>query len=158
MATVANRQSGWRLGAKKLFDKLVALVLLIVLSPLIIVVAALIRLKLGSPIFFRQVRPGYHGQLFEIVKFRSMAIAVHPDKELATDSQRLSAFGAFLRSSSLDELPELWNVLRGELSLVGPRPLLIQYLDRYSPEQARRHDVLPGLTGWSQVNGRNDMS
>ncbi len=157
-STSPNRQSGWRLAAKVLFDKALALLLLVILSPLLLLVAVLIWTKLGSPVLFRQVRPGYRAKSFQILKFRTMLPAPSPDKELATDAQRLSRLGSFLRSTSLDELPELWNVLRGDLSLVGPRPLLVQYLERYSPEQARRHNVLPGITGWSQINGRNNLS
>ena len=116
------------------------------------------RRKLGSPVFFRQVRPGMNGEPFEMVKFRTMTDERGPDGQLLPDAVRLTAFGCFLRSSSLDELPELWNVLKGDMSLVGPRPLLMEYLPLYSPEQARRHEVRPGITGWAQVNGRNAIS
>lgn len=153
-----TRQSGWRLGVKILFDKAVALILLVVLSPLLLLIAVLVWATSGLPVFYRQVRPGRTACPFEILKFRTMRPAADRSSELATDAQRLSGVGVFLRSTSLDELPELWNVLRGDLSLVGPRPLLTQYLDRYSFEQARRHDVLPGITGWAQINGRNDLS
>ncbi|NLF50935.1 MAG: sugar transferase [Leptolinea sp.] len=143
---------------KRVFDLVLTIPGTILISPLLLVLAILVRLKLGSPILFRQVRPGYKGQLFTLNKFRSMTDQLAPDGSLLPDAQRLTAFGRFLRSTSLDELPELINVLRGEMSLVGPRPLLIAYLDRYSPEQARRHDVLPGITGWAQVKGRNALS
>jgi lipopolysaccharide/colanic/teichoic acid biosynthesis glycosyltransferase len=117
-----------------------------------------VRRKLGSPVFFRQTRPGLHGRPFEMVKFRTMTDARGDDGNLLSDAERLTAFGRFLRASSLDELPELWNVLKGDMSLVGPRPLLMEYLPLYSPEQARRHEVRPGITGWAQVNGRNALS
>jgi lipopolysaccharide/colanic/teichoic acid biosynthesis glycosyltransferase len=120
--------------------------------------AALVRWRLGSPVLFKQTRPGYHGQLFDVYKFRTMSEARDRDGVLLPDKQRLGRLGRILRSFSLDELPELLNVLRGEMSLVGPRPLLVQYLDRYNPEQARRHDVLPGISGWAQVNGRNAIT
>jgi lipopolysaccharide/colanic/teichoic acid biosynthesis glycosyltransferase len=135
-----------------------ALCALALLSPVILVVAFLIRIILGSPVFFLQDRPGLHGKLFRMVKFRSMRVPRLGESELASDGVRLTAFGKFLRKTSLDELPELWNVLRGEMSLVGPRPLLPQYLVRYNSEQRRRHEVRPGLTGWAQVNGRNAVT
>lgn len=153
-----NPQTGWRLAIKLTFDKLVAALLFVLLSPVLLTVAALIWAQLGRPIFYRQVRPGRNTKPFVIVKFRTMRQASDPREELMSDADRLTSFGRFLRSFSLDEIPELWNVLRGELSLVGPRPLLVQYLDRYTPEQARRHDVLPGITGWAQVNGRNELT
>ncbi|MCO7506508.1 MULTISPECIES: sugar transferase [unclassified Pseudomonas] len=131
---------------------------LLVLSPVILIVAWKIRRNLGAPVLFRQVRPGLHGRPFEMVKFRTMRDAVDEQGHPLADADRMTAFGSFLRSSSLDELPELWNVLKGEMSLVGPRPLLMEYLDLYSPEQMRRHDVPPGVTGWAQVNGRNALS
>jgi lipopolysaccharide/colanic/teichoic acid biosynthesis glycosyltransferase len=118
----------------------------------------LIRLKLGGPVLFRQQRPGRDGEVFEVIKFRSMNNARGADGELLPDEERLTPFGNRLRRLSLDELPTLWNVVRGDMSLVGPRPLLVQYLDRYTPEQRRRHDVLPGVTGWAQINGRNAIN
>lgn len=126
--------------------------------PVLAVLALLVRLKLGSPVFFRQQRPGLRGGIFELVKFRTMTDARDETGRLMTDDRRLTPFGRWLRSSSLDELPELLNVLKGEMSLVGPRPLLVQYLPRYSPEERRRHEVPPGLTGWAQINGRNALS
>lgn len=143
---------------KRLFDLLVSLVGLIVLSPVILILALLVWINLGGPVFFAQARPGYKGRIFKLYKFRSMRNACDKAGKLLPDEERLTKFGKFLRASSLDELPELVNVLKGEMSLVGPRPLLIAYLERYSPEQARRHDVLPGITGWAQVNGRNALS
>lgn len=128
------------------------------LSPLITVVSILILAKLGTPIFFRQQRPGLHGEPFMLIKFRTMLNAKRPDGEVLADARRLTSFGRFLRSTSLDELPELWNVLKGDMSLVGPRPLLMQYLPLYTAEQRRRHHVRPGMTGWAQVNGRNALS
>jgi sugar transferase EpsL len=144
--------------SKRLFDLLAAGLGVILLSPLLLVLAILVRVKLGSPVFFRQQRPGYHGQPFRLYKFRSMTGARDTQGQLLPDAKRLTRLGRFLRSASLDELPELFNVLRGEMSLVGPRPLLMQYLPRYSPEQARRHAVLPGITGWAQINGRNALT
>lgn len=130
----------------------------VLLLPVLLVTALFVRLKLGSPVFFRQKRPGLNGRPFLLVKFRSMLDKQGADSKPLPDAQRLTPFGRLLRSTSLDELPELWNVLRGEMSLVGPRPLLMQYLDRYTPEQKRRHEVRPGITGWAQVNGRNALS
>ncbi len=144
--------------SKKSLDLLAATLGLIVLSPVLLIVAWLVRIKLGTPILFRQQRPGYKGRPFHIFKFRTMTDRLAPDGSLLPDAERLGRFGRFLRSTSLDELPELFNILRGEMSLVGPRPLLMEYLPLYSPEQARRHDTLPGLTGWAQVNGRNALS
>jgi lipopolysaccharide/colanic/teichoic acid biosynthesis glycosyltransferase len=117
-----------------------------------------VRRKLGSPVFFRQTRPGLYGRPFQMVKFRTMTDARGPDDQLLPDADRLTPFGRFLRASSLDELPELWNVLKGDMSLVGPRPLLVEYLPLYSPEQSRRHEARPGITGWAQVNGRNALN
>ncbi|MFN3943462.1 MAG: sugar transferase [Allosphingosinicella sp.] len=140
---------------KRMFDIAVSAAALILLSPVLAGTAAAVALALGRPVLFRQVRPGLHGRPFTLIKFRTMRDAVDADGRPLSDAERLTRFGRFLRSTSLDELPELWNVLRGDMSLVGPRPLLMAYLERYSPEQARRHEVRPGLTGWSQVNGRN---
>ena len=143
---------------KRFLDLLLAsLALLAFCIPLLFLIWQ-IRRKLGSPVFFRQVRPGMHGKPFEMVKFRTMTDARGPDGALLPDADRLTAFGRFLRASSLDELPELWNVIKGDMSLVGPRPLLMEYLPLYSAEQARRHQVRPGITGWAQVNGRNTLS
>lgn len=146
------------LALKVAMDRLAAGLGLLVVSPLLLVVAAAILLRMGSPVFFRQERPGLNGQPFRVVKFRTMRHAVDSMGRSLPDAERLTALGRLLRGTSLDELPQLWNVLVGDLSLVGPRPLLMQYLPRYSPEQARRHDVLPGITGWAQVNGRNAIS
>jgi lipopolysaccharide/colanic/teichoic acid biosynthesis glycosyltransferase len=143
---------------KRLLDIVVAGVALLLLSPLMLLIAIAIRLTMGGPVLFRQLRPGLRGEAFELVKFRTMRRLAGDDVVPAEDAQRLTPLGRFLRASSLDELPELWNVLRGEMSLVGPRPLLMRYLPLYTPEQARRHEVRPGLTGWAQVNGRNALS
>ncbi|MGN6537307.1 MAG: sugar transferase [Mesorhizobium sp.] len=143
---------------KRLFDMLVSGLALVVLSPFLAALALLVRWHLGKPILFRQVRPGMDARPFEMLKFRSMTDVRAADGTLLPDAERLTRFGRFLRSTSLDELPELWNVLKGDMSLVGPRPLLMEYLPLYSPEQARRHEVRPGITGWAQVNGRNALS
>ncbi len=143
---------------KRLFDFTVALSAFVMLLPIITIVAILIRTKLGSPILFTQDRPGLNGKVFKMMKFRSMLDAKDKNGNLLPDNQRMIKFGAFLRSTSLDELPGLFNVLKGDMSLVGPRPLLVQYLPLYSNEQARRHNVRPGITGWAQVNGRNAIS
>ena len=141
--------------SKRIFDLTFALIALIILSPVLILTAIFVRIFIGSPILFTQQRPGYKGRLFHIYKFRSMTNRFARDGSLLPDAERLTRFGRILRSLSLDELPELFNILRGEMSFVGPRPLLMDYLPLYSPEQMRRHDVMPGLTGWAQVNGRN---
>lgn len=142
---------------KRVFDLLAAAALLVLLSPLMLIVALAVYLKLGGPIFFRQLRPGLHGKPFTMIKFRTMRSAYDRGGRLLSDEERLTSFGRWLRSTSLDELPELLNVLGGDMSLVGPRPLLMHYLPLYTPEQMRRHDVRPGLTGWAQVNGRNAL-
>jgi len=143
---------------KRTFDIVVSCFSLLVLAVPLLILVWLVRRKLGSPVFFRQVRPGLRGRPFQMVKFRTMTDERGPGGELLPDAERLTGFGKFLRSTSLDELPELWNVLKGEMSLVGPRPLLMEYLPLYSPEQARRHEIRPGVTGWAQVNGRNALS
>ena len=143
---------------KRVFDVTVAMFILLIAAPFVPFLMLLVRINLGSPLLFRQQRPGLHGKPFTILKFRTMTDARDAQGNLLPDDKRLTAFGKFLRSSSLDELPELLNVLKGEMSLVGPRPLLMQYLERYTPEQMHRHDVPPGITGWAQVNGRNAIA
>ena len=144
--------------SKRFFDLLVALLGLIILTPILLILVLLVRVFHGTPILFIQNRPGYKGKSFQIYKFRTMTNRSAPDGSLLPDAERMTPFGRFLRATSMDELPELLNVLRGEMSLVGPRPLLTQYLPLYNDEQRRRHDVLPGITGWAQVNGRNAIS
>ena len=143
---------------KRLFDILGAVFGLLILLPIIVTLAWQVRRKLGSPVLFRQTRPGLHGKPFQLIKFRTMRNAIGLDGRPLPDSERMTSFGSFLRSASLDELPELWNVLKGDMILVGPRPLLMEYLPLYSLEQARRHELRPGVTGWAQVNGRNALS
>ena len=143
---------------KRLFDLLIVVVGMVLALPAMGVIALMLLVKAGQPVLFRQKRPGYRGEIFTLFKFRSMRNATGNDGKPLPDSQRTFSLGKFLRTSSLDELPELINVLRGEMSLVGPRPLLVQYLERYSAEQMRRHNVLPGITGWAQINGRNALT
>ena len=142
----------------RIFDILLSLLLLVILSPVLLIIALTIRYKMGSPILFKQLRPGFKEKPFIIFKFRTMRNAISSDGSQLPDSQRLDSFGKFLRSTSLDELPALWNVYKGDMSLVGPRPLLMEYLPLYSLRQARRHNVKPGITGWAQINGRNSIS
>jgi len=144
--------------SKRILDLLLTIPGLLILSPILFVISVFVAISYGTPIIFRQQRPGHLGKPFWVYKFRTMTNARDADNHLLPDSKRITWLGQFLRSYSLDELPELFNVLRGEMSLVGPRPLLMQYLERYSPEQARRHDVLPGITGWAQINGRNALT
>ena len=143
---------------KRILDVTIAVPAVVLLAPFLLIVAALVRVTLGAPIFFRQTRPGKGGRPFELLKFRTMLQSADSAGHPLPDAQRLAPFGRVLRSTSLDELPELWNVLRGDMSLVGPRPLLMQYLPRYNPEQARRHEVRPGVTGWAQIHGRNALT
>ena len=143
---------------KRIFDLVITCFGLLLLLPVIVLTAVLVRLKLGSPIFFQQSRPGLNGKIFNMYKFRTMTNECDMDGDLLSDKVRLTKFGRFLRSTSLDELPGLWSVLKGDMSLVGPRPLLIKYLPLYSTQQARRHEAKPGITGWAQVNGRNAIS
>ncbi len=143
---------------KRFLDLVLAIIALLLLAPLLFVIALLVRILLGSPVLFRQTRPGMHGRPFTLIKFRTMSDTRDEHGQLLPDEQRLTRFGRFLRATSLDELPELWNVIRGDMSLVGPRPLLMEYLPLYTERQARRHEVRPGITGWAQVNGRNATS
>jgi sugar transferase EpsL len=144
--------------SKRFFDLALTIPGLVIISPFLVIIALLVRVINGSPVLFKQERPGYKGKPIIVTKFRTMTDRCDAHGNLLPDEQRLTPFGNFLRSTSLDELPNLFQVLRGEMSLVGPRPLLMQYLERYSPEQARRHDVLPGITGWAQINGRNALT
>lgn len=143
---------------KRVFDVFVSIAALILLAPVMAIVAWKVNREMGSPVLFRQLRPGVDGKPFQMVKFRTMKNSIDAEGNLLPDSERLTSFGKFLRSTSMDELPELWNVLKGDMSLVGPRPLLMEYLPLYSKEQFRRHEVRPGVTGWAQVNGRNAIS
>lgn len=143
---------------KRSVDVIISFCGLIILSPLLLLIYLVVRSQMGSPAIFKQPRPGLHGEIFNMYKFRTMTNDTDPEGNLLPSSERITPFGKFLRSTSLDELPELWNILKGDMSIVGPRPLLIRYLDLYSEEQHRRHDTLPGLTGWAQINGRNALS
>lgn len=153
-----NQRNYFSLGIKLIGDRLMATLLLLLFSPILIVVAIVVRIRMGSPIVFTQARPGKHGKIFTVYKFRTMTSDCDAQGNLLSDEERLIPLGLFLRKASLDELPQLWNVLIGDMSFVGPRPLLVRYLELYNSEQARRHDVQPGITGWAQVNGRNALS
>lgn len=158
MEIMEHKQGFYEKYVKRMFDIIISLTALILLSPVLLAVAVLVRIKLGSPVIFHQQRPGYHGKVFGLCKFRSMTDERDEKGELLPDEVRLTKFGKALRSTSLDELPELWNILKGDMSLIGPRPLLVKYLPLYNDFQKQRHDVRPGLTGWAQVNGRNAIS
>jgi len=153
-----NLLSYFSRGIKVISDRAIAALLLLLFSPISIVVAIVVGIRIGTPIVFTQMRPGKNSQIFTVYKFRTMTGDCDADGNLLSDEERLIPLGQFLRKASLDELPQLWNVLMGDMSFVGPRPLLVRYLERYSPEQARRHDVRPGITGWAQVNGRNTLT
>jgi undecaprenyl phosphate N,N'-diacetylbacillosamine 1-phosphate transferase len=149
------RKTLYTLFFKRFFDVLLSMIAVVVLSPVILIVAVLVRIKLGSPVLFKQARPGNDEKMFNLYKFRTMTDATNSDGNLLSDSERLTKFGKFIRSTSLDELPSLFNIVKGDMSIVGPRPLLVEYLELYNDEQRKRHLVKPGLTGWAQVNGRN---
>lgn len=158
MEKARHKQSFYEKYVKRLLDIMISLTALIILSPIFLIVAVLVRIKLGSPVIFHQQRPGYCEKVFGLCKFRSMTDERDENGELLPDEVRLTKFGKALRATSLDELPELWNILKGDMSLIGPRPLLVKYLPLYNDFQKQRHDVRPGLTGWAQVNGRNAIS